>query len=122
MNASAVAVADTVANCECGETNLRDEVMRKMPIATGYTISMRVVLTAVAAMLITLMMPTQSDAEKRKPSGTTTTTTTREKCNRNYTACVGDCYLTHGTQGAETRQCTANCDHAYNRCMGPLIR
>jgi len=29
-------------------------------------------------MLITLMMPTQSDAEKRKPSGTTTTTTTKK--------------------------------------------
>jgi len=92
--------------------------MRKIPISTGYTISMCVVLTA--AMLITLMMPTQSDAEQRKPSGTTTTTT--NKCNRNYTACVGDCYLTHGTQGAVTRQCTANCDHAYNRCMGPIIR
>ena len=92
-----------------------------MPISTGYTISTRVVLTAVAAMLITLMMPTQSDAEKRKPSGTTTTTT-KEKCNRNYTACVGNCYLTLGTQGERTRQCTADCDSLYNRCMGPLIR
>jgi serine/threonine protein phosphatase PrpC len=87
-----------------------------MPISTGYTISM-----CVAAMLITLMMPTQSDAERRKPSGTTTTTI-KQKCNRNYTACVGDCYLTHGTQGPEARQCTSDCDHVYNRCMGSLIR
>ena len=89
--------------------------MRKMPISIGYTISMCVVAT-----LLTLMMPTQSDAERRRPSGTTTTT--KQKCNANYTACTGDCYLSLGTQGERTRQCTANCDHAYNRCMGRLIR
>ena len=90
--------------------------MRKRPIPIGYKISMCVVAT-----LIPLMMPAQSDAERRKPSGTTTTTT-KEKCNANYTACTGNCYLTLGTQGERTRQCTANCDHAYNRCMARLIR
>jgi hypothetical protein len=90
--------------------------MRQVALTIGYMLRM-----CVAAALIALIIPTQSDAERRKPSGTTTTTT-KQKCSASYTACAGDCYLTLGTQGERTRQCTANCDHAYNRCMGRLIR
>jgi hypothetical protein len=87
-----------------------------MPGSTRYTLSMCVSSIVVAAMLL---VPTQTVAEQRKPSGTTTTTI-KEKCNRKYTACVGDCYLDHGTKGADTRRCTNNCDHSYNRCMRPV--
>lgn len=71
--------------------------------------------TFIAAALIGLGSVVISEAAQKKPGPFRQTT--KDLCERRYTACVANCYISNGTSNASSQACRNLCYNKRSTCM-----
>jgi hypothetical protein len=69
-----------------------------------------------AATLLMLVLIGISEAAEKKPGPFRQTT--KDLCERRYTACVANCYISNGTSNASSQACRNLCYNKRSLCMG----
>ena len=73
-------------------------------------------ITLIAAALIGSGSIAISEASQKKPGPFRQTT--KDLCERRYTACVANCYISNGTSNASSQACRNLCYNKRSTCMG----
>jgi hypothetical protein len=73
-------------------------------------------ITLIAATLVALCSIGISEAAQKKPGPFRQTT--KDLCERRYTACVANCYISNGTSNASSQACRNLCYSKRSSCMG----